>query len=89
MYGSGKPAPCAGAAGAPALTVERGQHAVRGHAGANVRGGRRPVAGVEMLFLAIEHQLDRRLRLLRELRADESLCVRTRTCCRIRRPCTA
>ena len=31
--------------------------------------GRLPV--IEMLFLAIEHQLDRRVRLLREPRADQ------------------
>src|SRR5439155_3569599 len=47
------------------------------YTGANVRGRRRPVAGIEMLLFAIEHQLDRRLRLLRELRADQSLGVRT------------
>ena len=60
MYGSGKPRGRAGAAGAPALAVERGQRAVGGDAGADVRGRRRTVAGVEMLFLAIEHQLHRR-----------------------------
>src|SRR5260370_31782096 len=43
-----------------------------------MRGGRRAIAGVEMLLFAIEHQLDRKLRLLRKLRADQTLGVRTK-----------
>src|SRR5204862_7600621 len=64
------------AARAPALTVECRQLAVARHTGLDVRERGRPIAGVQMLFLAIEHQLDRRARLLRELRADDALRIR-------------
>src|SRR4029079_10151068 len=63
----------AGAAGAPRLGVERGDDAVSRYARLDVRRRRPAVSGGEMLFLAIEHQFDRRARLLRELRADQSL----------------
>ena len=62
----------AGAARAPRLGVERRDDAVGRHAGFDARGGRRPIAGREMLFLAIEHQLDRRVGLLREPGADQA-----------------
>ena len=59
------------AARAPRLGVERGDDAVGRHARLDPRRGRRTVAGGEVLFLAIEHQLDRRVRLLRQPRADQ------------------
>ena len=45
---------------------DRGQRAVTARADAQVLPGRRTVAGVEMLFLAIEHQAHRRARLARQ-----------------------
>ena len=63
----------AGAAGAPRFAVERREHAVGGDARLDASGGRRPIARREMLFLAIEHQLDGRLRLLGQPRADQPL----------------
>src|SRR5205814_1548508 len=65
------------AARAPALAVERGELAVGAGAGANVRGRRRTIAGIEMLFLAVEHQLHRRVGLPGQFRADETLRVRS------------
>ena len=63
------------AAGAPAPSVERRQLPFGRHAGADVRERGRTVTGVEMLLLAIEHQLHRRVGELRELRADDPLRV--------------
>ena len=78
----------AGAAGAPRLGVERGEHAVGRDAGLDLRERRRPVAGRQVLFLAIEHQLDRRVRPpSRAARRSGPACP-GRTCCRSRRPCT-
>ena len=51
--------------------IERGQHAVCADAGFDVRGRGRAISGVEMFFLAIERQLHRRLRRLRETRAED------------------
>ena len=65
----------AGAAGAPRLRVEERQHAVGGDARLDLCKRRRPVAGREVLFLAIEHQLDRRVGGLRETRADQALRI--------------
>jgi hypothetical protein len=42
----------------------------------DLRERRRPVAGRQMLFLAVEHHLHGRARLLRELGADDALDVR-------------
>ena len=61
----------AGAARAPRLGVERRQHPVGRHASFDARGRRRPIARGEMLFLPIEHQLDRGLRFLGQPRADD------------------
>ena len=62
----------AGAAGAPRLRVERGDHAVGRDARLDLCGRRRPIAGDEVLFLAVEHQLHRRAGFLREPRADQA-----------------
>ncbi len=59
------------AARAPRLGLERGDHAVGRDAGFDLRCRRRPIAGRQMLFLAIEHQLDRRIGRLGELGADQ------------------
>ena len=66
----------AGAAGAPRFGIERRQHAVGADAGLDPRRRGRTVAGGEMLFLAIEHQLDRRVRLFRQPCANQPLRVR-------------
>ena len=79
----------AGAARAPRLGVERRDDAVGRDAGLDPRRRRRPVAGREMLFLAIEHQLDRRVRLpSRAARRSGPRRRRSTPCCRSRRPCT-
>src|SRR5262249_46392746 len=59
------------ATSAPTLRVERRQHAVGGDAGLDLRGCRRTISCVEMLFLAIEGQLHRRFRGLREARTQD------------------
>ena len=75
MYGSGKPAPTPAPPVPHDLGVERGERAVGRDAGLDLRARRRPVARREVLFLAVEHQLHGRARLLRELRADDALRV--------------
>ena len=67
----------AGAAGAPRRRVKRGQLAVGGNPGAHLRKRGRPVAGGEVLFLAIEHQLHRRAGSFRDPRAQQTLDVGT------------
>ena len=62
-----------GAAGAPRLRIEYGELALRVSARANLRVRGRPVARNEMLFLAVEHQLDGSGGELREARADHDL----------------
>ena len=61
----------AGAAGAPSLRVERGDEAVGRDAGLDPCGGGGAIPGRQVLFLAVEHQLDRHAGFLGESRADE------------------
>ena len=63
------------AARAPRLGIERGDDAVGRDAGFDPRRRRRPIAGRQMLFLAIEHQLHRCVGVLREPGADEALAA--------------
>ena len=65
----------AGAAGAPRRRIKCGQLAVRADAGAHLRESGRPIARGEMLFLAIEHQLHRRIRGFCKPRAQQALHV--------------
>ena len=65
----------AGATGAPALRVERGERAVGRDTCTDPGGRRGTIAARKMLLLAVEHQLHRRLRLPGQLRADDSLHV--------------
>src|SRR5258707_5787999 len=58
------------ASSAPTLAIERREHAVGADAGLDVRGRRRTIPSVEMLFLAIERQLDRNLCGLCEARTE-------------------
>ena len=60
------------AACAPRFGIERGDDAVGRNARFDPRRRRRPIAGCQMLFLAIEHQLDRRIRRLRQFGADQA-----------------
>src|SRR5262249_24602321 len=72
-----------GAAGSPAFTIKRGEPAVCSNACFDMRCRRWPVAGIEMLFLAIEHELYRNARGLRQFcachafAADLSLAAET------------
>src|SRR5262245_6787332 len=63
--------------GAPALSVECRELAVRALASLALRVRRRTIARVEVFFLPIEEQLDGLSRVLREPRADKALRVRT------------
>src|SRR5688500_19372196 len=67
----------AGAAGAPRARVKRGELAVCGHARLHCSKCGWAIAGGEMLFLAIEHQLHRRAGRLGEPRAEQALDVWT------------
>jgi hypothetical protein len=62
-------------AGAPRFRVPRDELALRVDAGLHLRERRGPVAGDQVLVLAVEHDLDRRARRLRELRGDHELHV--------------
>ena len=65
----------AGAASSPRLRVPRNEFALRIRARAHLRVRRRTVPGDQVLGLAVEHDLDRRVRRFRELRGDEDLHV--------------
>ena len=61
------------AAGTPGLGIERRDEAVGRHTRLDASGGGRPVPDGEVLFLAVQHQLDGLADLSRQLRADQAL----------------